>query len=308
LAKKDAEFERKKKIADEAAARQLVLEAREREREREEKMEEHRKKTAAMIQAQIELAEKNRQIMQERESRVKAQLDAKVQSKKEEIVTKRDLAEKRIHEALIKHHELHEAKKAAFNDHQRAAKIRAKEIEVAERNALKQQAEERDKRNRIRYNRLVDAAKIRNDHREEIVTRRMEKDSVYDRIKKEREEQLTMKKFMTDLQLKDKQENVDRVARLNEFLRLQTLQRAHEEDLRYEKIQFDKQELQRRHREEAKLSLTRKHAISNAMDLMRVTNDYTLLDQLFADKKNRRRKTKKNDDADGEDPRLNQTV
>lgn len=116
------------------------------------------------------------------------------------------------------------------------------------------------------------------------------------------------RKFQNDLKKSDKQENVERVARMNEFHRLQTLQAIHDADMRYERIQEQKSDLMRRHREEAKQSLTRKHAIANAMDLMRVTNDYTLLDQLFTDKKSRRKKKNKGDDGDGEDPRLNQTV
>lgn len=306
LARKEAEFERKKQKADEAAAQQLLLEARERERERELRMEEYRQKTAALLKAQADEAERNRQIMQEREARVKAQMDAKVAAKKEEILHKRELAVVRIKDALAKHHELHEQKKQAFNEHTRAAKIRAKELEVESREALKKQADDREKRNKLRYNRLVDAYRIRQDHRQDIIRRRKEKDSVFAKIQQQREEENTMHKFMNEVKKQDKQENVERVARLNEFLRLQTMQRVHEADLRYEKIQYDKLELQRRHREEAKQSLTRKHQIANAMDMMRVTNDYTLLDQLFSDKKNRRR-TKKNDDGDG-DERLNQTA
>ena len=44
------------------------------------------------------------------------------------------------------------------------------------------------------------------------------------------------------------------------------------------------------------------------MDLMRVTNDYTLLDQLFADKKSKKKKNKGQGDDEGGDDRLNQTV
>lgn len=308
LAKKEAEFERKKKLADERYRRQLIQEARQREIEREAKMEEHRQKTAQLIQQQFEIAEKNRLVMLEREQRVKAQLDAKQKAKQDEVLKKRLLATDRIKEALRKHHELHEKRKTDFLEHQKAAKLRAKELEEIEQEKLKKQVEEREKKNRLRQTRLVEAYKIRTDHREDIVKRRQEKDSVFSTIQAERDQETAMKRFLSELQKQDKQENVERVARLNEFNRLQTLRRAHEEDLRYEKIQFDKLELQRRHREEAKASLIRKHAISNAMDLMRVTNDYTLLDQLFSDKKNRKKKSRKPDDADGDDPRLNQTV
>ena len=159
-----------------------------------------------------------------------------------------------------------------------------------------------------RTTRLVDAYRHRSEHRSEIVRRRQEKDKIFAKLQEEREEHNRFRKFQNDLKKEDKQENVERVARMNEFHRLQTLQAIHEADSRYERIQAQKNELMRRHREESKQSLTRKHAIANAMDLMRVTNDYTLLDQLFTDKKSRRKKKNKGDDGDNEDPRLTQTI
>ncbi|CAE7795160.1 unnamed protein product [Symbiodinium microadriaticum] len=308
MAKKEAAFERKKKKQEDEAARQLLLEAREREAERERKMEEHRQKTETLLQQQIAIAEENRLKMQEREDRVNAQLEMKKQKKRDEIQEKRELAANRISEALEKHHALHEQKKAAFHVHQQEALRRAKELEMAEREKLRKQAEDRERKNRLRTTRLVDAYRQRNEHRSEIVRRRKEKDKTFIKLQEERDELNRSRKFFNDLKKTDKQENVERVARMNEFHRLQTLQAIHEADMRYERIQEQKNDLMRRHREEAKQSLTRKHAIANAMDLMRVTNDYTLLDQLFTDKKSGRKKKSRGDDGDNEDPRLNQTI
>lgn len=313
LSKKEAAFDRKKRKMEAEAQKQLILEAKERERQRELKMEEHRQKTEALVQAQIKLAEDNRLEMAEREARVNAQLEHKKELKKEEIVQSRTQAAKRIEEALVRHHELHQLKKEQFDRAQKEAQRRAKDHDAQEREKLKQQADARDKKNRQRYNRLVESYKTRNEHRQEIVARRVEKDSIFARQEEMREEELKRKKFFNTLKKTDKQENVERVARINEFNRLQTVQAIAEADMRYERIQNQKNELMRRHREEAKISLTRKHAISNAMDLMRVTNDYTLLDQLFSDKKNRKKKSLSkgqgaNGDEEEKDDRLNQTV
>lgn len=111
----------------------------------------------------------------------------------------------------------------------------------------------------------------------------------------------------------DKQENVERVARINEFQRLQTIKMINESDLRYEAMKKQQKELMKRHNDELKYSLIRKHAISNAMDLMRVTNDYSLLDKLFNENKRNRKKDKNKtmngyDENEGEDARLNQTI
>lgn len=297
--------------------REILKEARMRDEERKQKVEEARRKTEALLQAQEDEAERVRVKMNEREQRIMAQLEQKKETKREEVATQREAASKRIAEALEKYHQLHEAKKTAFAEKQRLASIRAHELAVEERQRLKKQADDRDKRNKSRLNRLVEAYKSRAEHRRSIVERREEKDQVYGIIKAERDHQVSLMKFTSDLKLRDKLDNVERVARMNEFKRLQTLQNISAQELRYEEIQAQREEMLRRHAEEAKLSLIRKHEISDAMDRMRMTNDFTLLDKLFASKKggrgkagaDSRRDLGKTDDLDaGEDARLNQTI
>lgn len=88
--------------------------------------------------------------MQEREERVQQQLEYKKLQKKEELQAKRDEAAKRIAEALEKHHQLHQEKKQKFHIHQQEALKRAKELELIEKEKLKKQAEDREKKNRLR--------------------------------------------------------------------------------------------------------------------------------------------------------------
>jgi hypothetical protein len=60
------------------------------------------------------------------------------------------------------------------------------------------------------------------------------------------------------------------------------LKKIEDEDLKFEQNIERKAELLRKHREEQKNALVRKHEISDAMATMRITNDFTLLDKLFA--------------------------
>ncbi len=57
---------------------------------------------------------------------------------------------------------------------------------------------------------------------------------MYDKIQAERDQQIAMMKFTSDLKLQDKLDNVERVARMNEFRRLQTLQKIYSQDHKYE--------------------------------------------------------------------------
>mmetsp|Transcript_12029 Transcript_12029/g.16477 ORF Transcript_12029/g.16477 Transcript_12029/m.16477 type:complete len:524 (+) Transcript_12029:15-1586(+) len=308
LARKEAEVEEKIKKNKLMLERQIAKEARIRDEERKQKIEEYKKKTEALIKSQEDMAEENKKKMLERESRIMNQLAEKKELKRQEVLESREKASKRIEEALQKHHELHEQKKMEFNQRKKDALQRAKENEIAEREKFKKQAEDREKRNATRIGRLIDAYKRRKDHREEIVQRRNEKDKVYDRIRDEKDAQMSMQKFQTELKLQDKLDNVERVARMNEFRRLQTLQKVHAQDMVYEQIQSKKMELMRRHNEEAKHSLIRKHEIGDAMEKMRMTNDFTLLDKLFDSKKSKRDKKEDKHDTEAEDPRLVQTV
>jgi hypothetical protein len=309
LQRKETDFERKKREMEEDRRRKLQKEALERDQERTRKMEEHRLKTEALIDAQFQLAEKNRQIMLEREAKVMAQLNDKKQRKAQEIIEKREKAKHRIDDALNKHHVLHEEKERLFHEREEAAMKRANVVEQERLQRIKNEADDRDRSNRLRMQRLQDAARLRKQHRDDVVQRRMEKDKTYDTICAQQGEETMQRKFYNQIRQQDKLDNVQRVNRMNEFHRLQTLKSILDADQRYERIQTEKLELLRRHREEVKHSLCRKHEIANAMDIMRETNDSSLLDQLFKDKKGKKKKQKNEDlgDTVGDD-RLLQTA
>lgn len=287
VAKKEREFAEKMKVIALANERRIAQEAREKDQERAAKIEAYRQKTEALIQEQAQAAEANRLLMLEREQRVQAQLERKVELKKKEVAEARSKALLRIEEAKEKYNELTVAKKAAYDEKQKEALARAKENAILEREHTKKVIESREKKVKTRYNRLVDAFRIRGDHRQTIIDRRSMKDSSFSKVQEERDQSTSMLKFMTDLKLKDKLENVERIARVNEFKRIQTLRRIEEANNRYETIQSARQALLNKHREEVKNSLIRKHEISDAMELMKITNDFSLLDKIFTQKKSK---------------------
>jgi hypothetical protein len=89
------------------------------------------------------------------------------------------------------------------------------------------------------------------------------------------------------------------------------LKRIEDAENRYDGIQRQRTEIEYKHKEEVKLTLTRKHELSNVMDQMRISNDFSMLDKLFVSKKNKGVTTAGNamrDNADGDEDRLNQTA
>lgn len=307
--KKEKEFQEKQRIKARADEIALAKEARERDAERSLKIQQYREKTEALLKMQAEAAERSRLNMLEREQRVQQQLLEKIELKHQEVAEAREKASKRIDEALEKHHAIHEQKKKDFDARQAEAVIRAKENEILEREKYKKQADAREKRVKVRYSRLVDAFKNRAQHRQSIVERRNEKDKTYAIILEETNKKTNMLKFSTELKLNDKLENVERIARVQEFKRLQTLKRIQDSDAKYDSIQAGRLDLLLKRREETKNSLCRKHEISDAMEAMRISNDFGMLDKLFSKKQGKtggKGKTAELEEPD--DPRQNQTA
>jgi hypothetical protein len=296
IQKKEKEFEAKMAAVKAEEEKAIAAKAAAADRERAEKVAAKKKKTEAAIEAQFALAETTRKTMMEREQRVQNAIIEKKKQKALEVQEARDAAKERIACAMEKFHALHEAQKAAFQKKGLAATIRAKEKAIEEREALKKQADDRERKLKVRQTRLEDAFKTRSQNRASIVARRTEKDKTFGIISKERDKLNAVKKFNQDLKLQDKRENVERIARVNEFKRLQTLRKIEAEDLKMLKLKAAKNALLTKHRDEGKLSLTRKHAIADAMDVMRMTNDFSKLDQLF--KKKPEKKEKGDDDED----------
>lgn len=295
LDKREQAMTKKLNIERAKNEKRILKEARQRDIERAEKAEAHRKHTEALLDAQFKVAEENRQKMIERERRVQEQLIKKKQDKADEIANMRAEATKRMEEASHKHEEVQEMKKKAFHESEMKAMERAKEHEKEKLESLKKQAADREQRNKLRFSRLVDAYRNRKAKREDIVQRRNKKESIFGKLQAERDEHIAMLKFTTDLTMADKQENVERVARVNEFRRLQMLAKIEAEDQRWEDIKAEKRRMYLKHTEEVKSTLIRKHEVAAAMDTMRATNDFSLLDTLFAGKK----KDKSGDDDDG---------
>ena len=312
MARKDALFAEKmmKAMAEETA--RIEKEAKLRDLERKRKMEEYKKKTAELIAQQAEQAEQNRLIMLEREQRVQAQILEKKKAKSTEVAEARARAKERIAAALEAHHALQEKQKREFDENQAKALLLLEEKEKEQRIQQREAVEIREKRNQVRYGRLVSSFHKRMEHREQIQEHMDSKSGGYDRIQAERQMKISMDKFANELKLSEKQENVQRTARQTEFKRLQTLKRIEEADRRYEDIDARKADLMNRYREEQKRSLTRKHAIADAMELMKVTGDTKALDKIFAEGKRKTQTTqgaKEEDEVDEKaDPRLAQTA
>jgi hypothetical protein len=299
--KKEAAMASKVLIMKQAEDKRLEKEAALREEERRKRIEEGKRKTEALIQSQFDKAEENRKEMIEREIRVRTQLREKKRKKAQEVLEAREKANKRIATTIEQSKQIQEKKKEDFDERSRLAEERAKVLHAQMLEKAKKEADEREKAEKIRIQRLVDSYNQRNSYRQELINSFNCKEEIFTKLKADQDYKMAMNKFHTDLKIQDKLDNVERQARKNEFQRLTWLKKIESGDRKYEIIQGAKKKLDLQHEIEKKSSLIRKHEISDTMEKMRQTNDFTLLDKLFAKKATKDNKSKRKEEDDKEE-------
>ena len=81
-------------------------------------------------------------------------------------------------------------------------------------------------------------------------------------VEAERAEKLAVKSLREELQKEDKRQNVERLRRMNEYMRLQTANKMEEDDARTEKIKEQKEKLLAERRKMAHENFLRKVRLS----------------------------------------------
>ena len=90
MLRKEEEFAKKREIEKKRELKRIANEARQKEIETAAKMEANRKKTEALLEAQVKLAEDNRIIMLQKEAKVRKQLEDKKAELAKAIQDKKD--------------------------------------------------------------------------------------------------------------------------------------------------------------------------------------------------------------------------
>ena len=136
------------------------------------------------------------------------------------------------------------------------------------------QAEERDAEAKLRKERLDASKQTRVDRRDRIIENREKREKFYYTITSDRERKLALKKMESELDISDRVQNVARIRRIDDFLRLQTLQKIQEDDSRSAAIQAEKAFLVEQRKQTAHDAFLRKQRVRECMEQMRVTNKF----------------------------------
>merc|ERR1719502_605280 len=126
---------------------------------------------------------------------------------------------------------------------------------------MTQQAEARDQKLELRKERLNQAVQQRADRRQSIIDNRAKREQYYTVVSTEREQKLSLRKMESELAKEDRVQNVARIRRIDDFLRLQTLQKIQEDAARSERIRREKEDLVQQRKETAHEAFLRKQRV-----------------------------------------------
>jgi len=116
-------------------------------------------------------------------------------------------------------------------------------------------------------------------------------------VEAERAEKMAVKSLREELHKEDKRQNVERLRRMNEYMRLQTANKLEEDDARTEKIKEQKEKILAERRKMAHENFLRKAAVKEAMEQMKVTNKFVDIEELLAGGKKGRKGRRNLDDS-----------
>lgn len=281
LAKKQAIREQQILAEEKRQEVERQKESRRREAERIVKAEEHRKHTEQLVKAQEDKAMANRMRMMEQERLVQEKMEAANIARQEQALEKRKKAEMRIQSALEQNQSVLRTKKEEFDVKQALAAQRAKEVHMKKLEAIEEQKQAREKEDKLRESRLKQARRLQKERVQHIVQRRQVLDSNLDQVYRVRDHDHTLKIVERNLRLEEKKNNVQRIQKVHEYNRIKVLNKIAQDDAKSKSIKLKKQVLIEARKNFALESQMRKHKIANAVDNMRVSNDWGAMEKLM---------------------------
>ncbi|GMI06510.1 hypothetical protein TrLO_g11817 [Triparma laevis f. longispina] len=284
LAKKEAEFEIAKAKRERKMEKVRAREAMEREMERRRLLEAQAAKTAGIMKQQERMAEDSRLKMEAKARKVQENQERKRESKHKEIEEARLKAEQKIHTVVAMNKKIQADKRKAFDNKQaEIARFKRENAEVVRKRTEEAAKKLADKHERQRQ-RQEEAQNKLFDRKQRIIKQLEDKEQFKYVVEAERAEEMAIRQLRMELKKEDKRQNVERIRRMDEFMRLQVKQKMEEDDSRTASIREQKSQLLFERRQMQHENFLRKTAVKEAMDQMKVTNKFIDIEEVLAKK------------------------
>ncbi|CAN0297088.1 unnamed protein product, partial [Ascophyllum nodosum] len=132
-----------------------------------------------------------------------------------------------------------------------------------------------------RAKRLEASYQERADRRKGIISRRQEREKFYGQIRSEKEKEWARRKLYHDLVMEDRRQNIERLRRVDEFVRLQMEVKIEEEMERTERAKAQREYLIEQRIVAANQVMKEKLRVKEAIDKMKATNNFENLGALL---------------------------
>jgi len=288
LAQAKAMHQKEKAIQAEKAAKEKAArkEARLKEEQRLAKQEEHRIQTQRIMEEQQAAIRARMQEMERAEELRLARIEAEEAEKKKQLAEKRKAIEERLDRNMKMaaraeekrkqdYHEKHAAHEALREEHLQS-QARDRELQARQQELMEQR-------------RLMVLAQTRRDeerHKEQMRQNFIDEEINVQRVKEARERNRMLETHKKDLKVAMKLENVERIKRIGEYKRLETLRQIHEADKRIDQMLQRKTEIVESRKANAMTAKIQKDHLVKVMDEARTNGNKAskLIKQFLAPK------------------------
>ncbi|KAK1928777.1 Reticulocyte-binding protein 2 a [Phytophthora citrophthora] len=269
-----SEAERERVLVEEEKekARQRALEAAQRDLERQQNADAWRIQTEELLRQQEEVVAANRRRMLEKERQVAVKIEAANKRRHQEALERREKANARIQNVTYQNELALARKKQEVTDKQTAAAERGKEIQRKTANELKERAAKSKQDESVRQKRLEAAHALREKHVSELLLKRDQLEAKMEDTQQEREKARLLAQVEHQLGVSRKEQNVERIQRMEAYARDQLMRRISSADARSRAVKERKQALLQTRQQVATEAMIRRHRLADAVEKMRTTS------------------------------------
>ncbi|KAL3660263.1 hypothetical protein V7S43_014793 [Phytophthora oleae] len=269
-----AEAERERVLAEEdkEKARQRAVEAAQRDIERQQNADAWRLQTEELLRQQEEVVVANRRRMLEKERQVAVKMETANKRRHQQALERREKANARIQNVTYQNELAIARKKQEVTDKQTAAAERGREIQRKTSSGLKERATKSKQDELVRQKRLEAAHALREKHVSELLSRREQLETKMENTQQEREKARLLAQVEHQLGIAQKEQNVERIQRMENYAREQLIRRISSADARSRAVKERKQALLQTRQQVATEAMIRRHRLADAVEKVRTSS------------------------------------
>ncbi|OQS06049.1 hypothetical protein THRCLA_01889, partial [Thraustotheca clavata] len=269
-------FQRDKELAEQKARQERLrkIEAKLREEERQKKTEEHKQKTESILAKQQEEIQTRLHELTVAEETRKKMLEEQQELRMKEMEERREIVATRINNNLKQARRVEKQRKREIKMKQRQSELLRAQVKAEQERQREIARQEVELMERKRQMVLEEARREEGRKKECLLEKQKEIEQNVQSVQEAHLRSLQLKREQRIIQKQLKLSNVDRMKRIQEYKRLETLRKIREAEERTESMLQQKVDLIRQRKEASVRSKIQRDAIVQTMENVKVTKKW----------------------------------